>query len=134
MKTGSTKYAMLFLALCSITARRGMTQSVQDYLPGIQSVLPESWTCRISGLSDSMIWPEGLNKPLFTASFVDTVHMITDCTSHQSNHPGLTICFYAEYFRETIEAVIEQQAIYSWCIPIKYLESPGYFIVTSPCY
>jgi hypothetical protein len=123
----------MLMALSLIIAYAAMAQSALDPLPGIQSALPAPWTCRISGPSDSLIWPQGIFKPLFTASFVDTVHRITGCSS-KSDHPNLLLCFYAFSLRDTIDTIIKTQSIFSWCIPIKYLESTAYCIVTSPCY
>jgi hypothetical protein len=134
MAIGFTKYAILLFMVCSVTAGGMEAQPTKDFLPGIQNAIPMPWTCQVSVPSDSQDWPRGIFKPLFNASFVDTVHLITDCMPQPSYHPNLRICFYPDSLRDTIEAIIERQSIFSWCIPVKYLECAKYFIVTSPCY
>jgi hypothetical protein len=127
MKTGFINYALLIFIICPAIAGKGLAQPAQDFLPGIHNAIPAPWTCQTTVPSDSLDWP------LFSASFVDTVHQITGCGS-LSDHPNLLICLYADSLRDTIAAIIKKQEVYSWCIPIKYLESARYFIVTSPCY
>lgn len=126
-------FIALIYTLQTITAGNGIAQSVKDSLPGIQDAIPRSWTCRIVVPTDSNEWPTGLGKPLFNTIFNDTESLITGCTP-QETHPDLKLCFYPIANANEIEDIIVKESIFSWCIPIKYLVSPRYFIVTSPCY
>jgi hypothetical protein len=133
MKSGFFRFALLLTVALSVHAGQRAIKSPSDNLPGIQDVLPEAWTCRIVDTADSQAWPVGLFKPIFIAYFRDTVNTFSDCHSWP-DRPNLSLCFYPDSLRDTIAAVIKMQEIFSWCVPIKYIESANYFIVTSPCY
>lgn len=133
MSSGYIRFTILLFFACQAITGKNMTSQPQGFLPGIQSALPASWNCQITAPPDSMVWPRGIFKPSFTASFVDSVHLITDC-HNMPDHPSLQICFYTDTLRDTIEKIIKEEEIFSWCIPIKYMETNRYFIVTSPCY
>jgi|GEM_PF-3649991 hypothetical protein len=107
--------------------------AIGEPLPGVGTALPDGWICRLADSSDSTVWPRGIFRPAFTLVFTDTVHSIRDC-ARDPFHPNLTLCFYPDSLRDTIERIIDAQKIYSWCVPIKYFENNTYFIVTSPCF
>lgn len=133
MKSGFIKYAALLIALYVIATGRGIAQPIEGYLPGVQGILPQPWTCRVEVPTDSNEWPRGLDKPLFCAIFNNTENLITGCFSQES-HPGFKLCFYPIAHSTEIEEIIVKESIFSWCIPVKYLVSSQYYIVTSPCY
>jgi hypothetical protein len=133
MKSGFYRSALLLIIALSASVGQCAIKSPSDNLPGIRDILPQAWTCRIIDTADSQAWPTGLFKPIFIAYFLDTVNTFSDCHGWP-DRPNLSLCFYPDSLRDTIAAVIKMQEIFSWCVPIKYLESAKYFIVTSPCY
>lgn len=109
--------------------------------PGINSgssiesfciALPSNWTCEIYHHSfDTLPLPltkEGrMEDPI---AIIQYTNRSTECTSSQP----LWLQVYDISKKGTLETIIDDSQIHSWCIPMFFGENDSYYVITSPCY
>ncbi len=111
----------------------GQKANYDDFVLGIQSVLPEGWKMELIAQEGLMVPPHGLNEPLFRIDFVDRTHQF-EAQGGQMRFPSLRLYFYDIQGKGAVLEAIEQKKIYSWDIPDYFDESAEYIVVTSPLY
>ena len=94
--------------------------------------LPSDWTCEIYQHSfDTLPLPvakEGrMEDPI---AIIQYVNRSKECSSSQP----LWLQVYDISKKDTLETVIDDSRIYSWCIPMFFGENESYYVITSPCY
>jgi hypothetical protein len=104
-----------------------------DFIAGIQKVLPNGWEMKVIDLKGAMEPPSGLEEPLFRIDFVDKTHSF-QIIEELTIFPSLRLYFYDIGYKESITQAIKLQEMYSWNIPQYYDETVDYIIVTSPLY
>jgi hypothetical protein len=105
-----------------------------NFISGIHEVLPPGWEMRL--ISANTKPPHGLGEPLFRLDFTDTVNKFSQSMTTENYHvsPSLRLFFYDIAEKDVVLAVIEDEKIYSWDVPVYYAETPDYITVTSPIY
>ena len=96
------------------------------------SSLPDGWSCEVYQDSfDSLPIPYGdqsrLENPLAIVKYTNSTITCSD-----SNPFWLQV--YEISKKDTLEIVISNSQMYSWCIPIFFGENEEYYVITSPCY
>lgn len=87
--------------------------------------------------SEEMVLPHGLGEPIAIVNFVnlnEEIEYYPDTETGKKHNPSLLLYFYNITEKQEIMKIIDQEKLYSWCIPIYYDETKKYIIVTSPCY
>ena len=99
-----------------------------DILAGLESTLPESWHyARICDV-DSVNLPVGLTAPK------QVFRIYKDELPQPADTLSILLFFYEIAQKAVIDSIIQEQAIYSWCIPMAFAESTEYYVITSPCH
>lgn len=94
--------------------------------------IPEGWNCRVyQDAFDSLPIPNGKNgrleNPLAIVKY-------TNDTLECSKLKPLYLHVYDISKKDTLEKIIFNSLIFSWCIPMFFAENENYYIITSACY
>lgn len=109
-------------------------KKVEDELDLLCENIPPDWTCKIfKEDSYDIPIPVGVNAPLAIVKLFNPSVEFTQYTDIRTN-PSLFLYFYDIQEKKHISEIIQQQELYSWCIPIYFSETTNYYIITSPCY
>ena len=137
-----------------VTKNQSKEESMDEIL-NIGEAVPEGWNYTItqnfigeviqaSGYgkiitqnSEEMPIPHGLWKPVVILNFTnfnEEFGYYPDVKTDKKYNPSLLIYFYDIAEKQEIMKIIDQEKIFSWCIPEYFYETKKYIIVTSPCY
>ncbi len=111
----------------------GWKSDYDDFVSGIQDVLPEGWEMESISQEGLMGHPHGLNEPLFRIDFVDRTHQF-EGPGGRTYFPSLRLYFYDIQEKGTVLETIEQEKVYSWDVPDYFDKTAEYIVVTSPLY
>ncbi len=104
----------------------------------IGEVIPSSGQGKIiTQNSEEMPIPHGLWKPAAIVNFVNLnkeIEYYPGVKTDKKYNPSLRLYFYNITQKQEIMEIIDQERIYSWCVPIYFDETKKYIIVTSGCY
>ncbi len=155
-----TKFIILGLLLVLIVLFSGYIQEItkkqskeelKDEILNMGEAVPEGWDYRItqnfigevisaSGYgkiitqnSEEVFIPHGLWKPVAVVNFTNPTIEFEAAVDVYRN-PSLWLYFYGIAEKQEITKIIDQEKIYSWCVPIYFDETKKYIIVTSWCY
>lgn len=87
--------------------------------------------------SEEMPIPHGLWKPVAIVNFTnfnEEIEYYPSVKTDKKYNPSLLLYFYNTTEKQDIMKIIDQEKIYSWCVPIYFDETKEYIIVTSGCY
>jgi hypothetical protein len=83
--------------------------------------------------SEELSLPHGLGRPVAIVNFTNPTALF-EVAGGVFRHPSLWLYFYNITEKEEIMGIIDNESIYSWCVPLYFNETDTYIIVTSPCY
>lgn len=104
----------------------------------IGEVIPDSGYGKIIiQNSEEMEIPHGIGKPVAIVNFTNPnkeFEYYPGVKTGKEYNPSLILYFYHIAEKQEIMEIVDEEKIYSWCIPIYFDETKEYIIVTSPCY
>ncbi len=101
-------------------------------LTQILNRLPTNWNGNLYNIVPNSARIKGVPAPMTVAEFVNSVDTFEVNVNKRRQH--LVLYFYPLSQKDTLNEIIDQSMMYSWCIPMKFKETSDYFIITSPCY
>jgi len=131
------KPSIMILMLWVITAFEcsAETSRAERITADIQKRLPDGWTCTLISEKGKMGHPHGLGEPLFRLDFINTNLTFNAAEKKGQNkpaHPNLRLHFHDIAEREHVLQTIEAEEIFSHDIPVLFIETKEYVVVTSP--
>ncbi len=100
--------------------------------------IPEGWNYTIITQNiEEIERPHGLWEPVAIVNFANLnkeIEYDPGVKNDKKYTPSLQLYFYNVTEKQEIMEIIDQEKIYSWCVPIYFDETKKYIIATSPCY
>ena len=113
--------------------KKKTTEELGDEISNIRKYIPENWNYTIITQNiEEIEKPHGLWKPVAIVNFVNKKIEFNE--ANKTYNPSLRLYFYNIINKKKIMNIINQEKIYSWCVPIYFDETKRYIIITSPCY
>lgn len=87
--------------------------------------------------SEELTVHHGLWKPVAIVNFINPnkeIEYYQDVKTDKKYNPSLQLNFYNVTEKQRIMEIIDEEKLYSWCVPVYFAETKKYIIVTSPCY
>jgi hypothetical protein len=114
--------AVIFL-IHSCNEPTGHENTEDNILKGLESTLPEGWRYSKIDTIDTTQIPNGLTTPEQVFTVYKEEHSLS-----------VLLFFYNVKLKPEIDSTIQEQAMSSWCTPVFFAESTGFYVVTSPCF
>ncbi len=135
---GSLLALIVLLSGCiqEVTKKQSKEELIDEIL-NIGEAVPEGWNYTITQNSEETSIPHGLWKPVAIVNFTnfnEDFGYYPGVKTDKKYNPSLLLYFYDIAEKQKIMMIIDQEKIYSWCIPIYFDETKKYIIVTSGCY
>jgi hypothetical protein len=128
----------IFIVFFSGCMQQSSTESSNQELGleilNIGEAVPHGWNYSVFTQNlEEIPRPHGLWKPVAIVNFTNP-SIYFEVASGDYRHLSLWLYFYNISEKQEIMDIIDNESIYSWCIPIYFNETNKYIIVTSPCY
>jgi hypothetical protein len=133
-----TKYSLLLMPILLlfilISCEEDNDGDRLKYLIDFCGLAPEGWKCEIvENAKDSSKIPRLSPKPLAIVTYNHPERFFSLKDSIRTN-PSLILNIHEIKKKESLIQLIENQEMYSWCIPSYYGETDKFFVMTSPCF